>query len=84
MLNDKRWNLENQGEVIIAKHSASAKNMKFTQGFQEISIESVNEADSASNTLAVRLKDVDFGDIIPLVISKTTDGRHCKRRYLFA
>ncbi len=70
VLNDKKWNLENQGEVVIAKHSASAKNMKFTQGFQEISIESVNGQDSTSNTLAVRLKDVDFGDILPLVIAK--------------
>ena len=70
VLNDKKWNLENQGEVVIAKHSASAKNMKFTQGFQEISIESVNDAGSTSNTLAVRLKDVDFGDIIPLVVAK--------------
>ncbi len=70
VLNDKKWNLENQGEVVIAKHSASAKNMKFTQGFQEISIESVNDTSSTSNTLAVRLKDVDFGDIIPLVVAK--------------
>lgn len=70
VLNDKKWNLENQGEVVIAKHSASAKNMKFTQGFQEISIESVNDSSSTSNTLAVRLKDVDFGDIIPLVVQK--------------
>ena len=70
VLNDKKWNLENQGEVVIAKQSASAKNMKFTQGFQEISIESVNDSSSTSNTLAVRLKDVDFGDIIPLVVAK--------------
>lgn len=70
VLNDKKWNLENQGEVVIAKHSASAKNMKFTQGFQEISIESVNETTATSNTLAVRLKDVDLGDIIPLLIAK--------------
>ncbi|HEY2727287.1 MAG TPA: translocation/assembly module TamB domain-containing protein, partial [Parafilimonas sp.] len=70
VLNDKKWNLENQGEVVIAKHSASAKNMKFTQGFQEISIESVNDTSSTSNTLAVRLKDVDFGDIMPLVVER--------------
>ena len=70
VLNDKKWNLENQGEVIIAKHSASAKNMKFTQGFQEISIESVSDTSNTSNTLAVRLKDVDFGDIIPLVVAR--------------
>src|SRR5204863_3634052 len=54
----------------IAKHSASEKNMEFRQGFQEISVESVNDAGSTSNTLAVRLKDVDFGDIIPLVVAR--------------
>ncbi len=70
VLNDKQWNLQNQGEVVISKQNASAKNMKFTQGFQEISIESVNDNNGASNTLAVRLKDVDLGDILPLVIAR--------------
>ena len=70
VLNDKKWNLENNGEVVISKRIASAKNMKFTQGFQEISIESVNDSNKVSNTLAVRLKDVDLGDILPLVVPR--------------
>ncbi|MBV9961398.1 MAG: translocation/assembly module TamB domain-containing protein [Parafilimonas sp.] len=69
VLNDKKWTLQNQGEVVIKKNFSSAKNMKFTQGFQEISIESVDEG-GTSNALAVRLKDVDAGDIFPLFISR--------------
>jgi len=66
-LNTKTWNLQNQGEVVIRNHFSSAKNMKFTQGFQEISIESVEEG-GTSNALTVKLKDVDIGDILPLFI----------------
>jgi len=67
VLNDKKWNLQNQGEVVIRNHFSSAKNMKFTQGFQEITIESVEEG-GTSNALAVRLRNVDIGDIFPLFI----------------
>ena len=70
VLNEKKWNLQNQGEVVVSKNFASAKNMKFTQGFQEISIESVEEEGSTANALAVRLKDVDLGDIIPLFVAR--------------
>ncbi len=69
VLNDKKWNLQNQGEVVIRNHFSSAKNMKFTQGFQEISIESVDEG-GTSNALAVRLKDVNMGDIFPLFVTR--------------
>jgi translocation-and-assembly-module (TAM) inner membrane subunit TamB-like protein len=71
VLNDKKWNLQNQGEVVIRNHFSSAKNMKFTQGFQEIAIESVDEG-GTSNALAVRLKNVDIGDIFPLFIVRPT------------
>jgi hypothetical protein len=70
VLNDKKWNLQNQGEVVVTKNFASAKNMKFTQGFQEIAVESVEEEGGTANTLAVRLKDVNLGDIIPLFVQR--------------
>lgn len=72
VLNTKKWNLENQGEVVIKKNFSSAKNMKFTQGFQEISIESVEDETGTSNALAVRLKDVNIGDILPFFIVRPT------------
>ena len=67
VLNDKEWKLLNQGEVVIRNQFSSAKNMKFTQGFQEISIESVEEG-GTSNALAVRLRNVNIGDIVPLFV----------------
>lgn len=69
VLNNKKWNLQNQGEVVIKRNFSSAKNMKFTQGFQEISIESVPDETGTSNALAVKLKDVDIGDIMPLFVT---------------
>jgi hypothetical protein len=69
VLNDKKWTLQDQGEVVIRNHFSSAKNMKLTQGFQEITIESVEEG-GTSNALAVRLKNVDIGDIFPLFITR--------------
>lgn len=70
VLNDKKWNLENNGEVVISKRIVSAKNMQFSQGFQTISIESVNDEKGVPNTLAVRLKAVNLGDILPLVVAR--------------
>lgn len=63
VLNDKKWDLEKQGELIIKKDYASASNVKFTQGFQEIAIET-DKADSSN--LVVKLKDVGIGDFTPL------------------
>ncbi|HVX52478.1 MAG TPA: translocation/assembly module TamB domain-containing protein [Chitinophagaceae bacterium] len=63
VLNEKKWNLEKQGELIIKKDFASASNVKFTQGFQEISVETDKEN---SSNLVVNLKDVNIGDIVPL------------------
>ena len=53
--------------------------MKFTQGFQEISIESVEDETGTSNALAVRLKDVDIGDILPFFIVRPNYGGRCQR-----
>lgn len=69
VLNDKTWNLQNQGEVVIRNHFSSAKNMEFVQGFQKISIETV-ESNGTSNALAVRLKDLNMGDVFPLFINR--------------
>lgn len=63
VLNDKKWDLEKEGELIIKHDFASASNVKFTQGFQEISVET-DKADSSN--LLVKLKNVNIGDFTPL------------------
>lgn len=69
ILNDKEWKLEKEGEIVLRKRAASAQNVKFTQGFQEIKVETETSADSTiNNQLAIRLKNVSLGDFTPLVV----------------
>ncbi len=63
-VNDKVWNLEKEGEIIIKQDFASATNVKFVQGFQEISVESENKD---SSNLIIKLKNVNLGDFTPLI-----------------
>lgn len=66
VLNTKKWNIEEAGELVVRKHFASANNVKFSQGFQEIRVETEEDDGGNASNLVIRLKDVNMGDIIPL------------------
>ncbi len=69
VLNEKKWNLENAGDVVITRNSVSADNVKFTQGLQEIRVETdTQDADSVADNLVVKLKDVVLGDMTSLFV----------------
>lgn len=70
VLNNKNWNLEKQGEIIVRKNFASAQNVKFSQGFQEIAVETEEEDGGNTRNLIVNLKDVFLGDITDLFLHK--------------
>ena len=70
VINDKKWDLEKQGEIIVTKTTASARSVKFSQGFQEITVETETENENHSNDLIVKLKDVNIGDFTPLITKK--------------
>ena len=70
VINEKTWNLEEQGEVVIRKNYTSATNMKFTQGLQEISLETKQSEGGTSDILVARLKDLNLGDFAPLFVKK--------------
>lgn len=72
VLNSKKWDLEKEGELIIRKNSANATNVKFKQGFQEISIETDPLDSTKGNNLVVKLKDVNIGDFTSLFIKSPT------------
>lgn len=74
VVNTKKWELEKEGELVIRKNFASAKNVKFYQGFQQITVETEEGEEGGTNTsnLVVRLKNVNMGDFTSLV---TTDPR---------
>lgn len=66
VLNSNKWTLEKQGELVIRKHFTSAKNVVFKQGFQEITVESLNEEGGNTSNLIVQLRKINLGDFMPL------------------
>ena len=66
IINEKKWDLEKEGEIVVRKNFATAQNVKFVQGFQEITIEPDDTQQSKGNSLVVRLKDVNVGDFTPI------------------
>ncbi len=64
VLNDKKWNLEKEGELVIRRNSMSARDVKFTQGYQEISLSTRRDEGSNIDELVVNLKKVSLGDFI--------------------
>lgn len=70
VVNDKKWNLEKEGELIIRRNFASAQNVHFTQGFQTMDVETEEEEGGNGNDLVIRLKNVNIGDFTPLITHK--------------
>jgi hypothetical protein len=62
VINEKKWNIETDGELVIRKSYVSAKKLKLIQGFQEINIATENEEDNNSSNLIMQLNNVVLGD----------------------
>ncbi len=79
VLNDKTWQLDKEGELLIKKNFAQATNMRFSQGFQEISIESDPNEYTNVSSLVAKIKNLNLADVMPLflqqpVIEGVADG----------
>jgi len=70
VLNEKEWNIEKLGELEFRKNLITAKNVAFTQGFQEISIEQGEDSKGFKNntSLNINLRNVILGDLTSLFI----------------
>lgn len=66
ILNEKKWHLEKEGEIVLRKNFVSAQNVKFSQGFQEITVETEPEDGDSKNNLMLKLKNVVLGDVTSL------------------
>lgn len=69
VLNTKKWNLEKEGELVVRKNFVNATNVKFSQGFQEIVVETEEEDGGNVNNLVVQLKNVILGDFASLFLT---------------
>ena len=66
VLNEKKWGIEKSGEITVRKNLINAQNVKFSQGFQEIDVETEEEPGANTNKLVVKLKNVILGDLSSL------------------
>jgi len=66
VLNNKKWAIDKAGELIVRTHFVQAQNIRFTQGFQEITVETSEEDGGNTQNLNVKLKNVIMGDLTSL------------------
>jgi hypothetical protein len=69
IINDKKWELEKDGELTIRRSYIDASEVKFTQGNQEIVL-ATEEAENGTDDVNVvaRLKNVNINDFTPLFL----------------
>ncbi|MDB5228667.1 MAG: hypothetical protein JWN78_2860, partial [Bacteroidota bacterium] len=67
VVNDKKWTLEERGEVTISKSFVSAHNVKFVSGFQEIIVDTHEEEGGNTDNLVLHIRNVNVGDFTSLV-----------------
>jgi hypothetical protein len=68
VINEKKWNIDTDGELVLRKSYVSAKKLKLIQGFQEINIATENEEDNNSSNLIVQLNNVVLGDFTSMFL----------------
>ena len=70
VLNNKQWNIEKEGEIVVRKNFVSVNKLKFTQGFQEINIQTEEIEGSSMKNVNVDLKNIVIGDIVSPFLKK--------------
>lgn len=70
ILNDKKWNLEKDGELTVRRSYLEANDVRFTQGEQEIVISTELDELTDHTNLVAKLQKVNINDITPLFMSK--------------
>lgn len=70
IINDKKWQLEKDGELVLSKAQVSASEVKFLQGNQEIDIATEPSIHGSSSDIIIKLKKISLDDLAPLVLKK--------------
>ena len=67
-INEKKWTIEQGGELELNKNMLLADKIKFVQGGQEIYLATEPSGTGSSNDIIVGIKKLDIGDFAPLFI----------------
>ncbi|MBI1782954.1 MAG: hypothetical protein HYR66_16555, partial [Sphingobacteriales bacterium] len=70
VINDKRWTIENNSELILSKTRLDASEVKLNSGEEEISISTEPSSTGSSNDVVINLKKVTVEDILPFFLKQ--------------
>ncbi len=70
IINNKKWSLEKDGELTIAKSLLTASEIKFVQGQQEITISTEPDSYDNNYNVVAKLTKVDVNDFAPFIFKK--------------
>ncbi|MCO5235055.1 MAG: translocation/assembly module TamB [Chitinophagaceae bacterium] len=70
VLNEKTWKINEGGELTLSRSVIDAKNIKFSNGEQEISMLSKPSEVGPWDDIVVELKKVNIGDFVPFVLKE--------------
>ncbi|OJY82510.1 MAG: hypothetical protein BGP14_17940 [Sphingobacteriales bacterium 44-15] len=70
VLNDKTWKINDGGELTLSRTYVDARNVKFTNGDQEISVVTRHSDVGTWDDIVVEIKKLNIGDFLPLVIKQ--------------
>ena len=68
IVNEKKWELEKDGELTLTEKEVSANDIKFIQGNQQIIISTEPSDIGNSNDLVVKLNKININDFVPFVL----------------
>lgn len=70
IINEKKWQLEKDGELSIRKNFINANEVNFTQGTQAITISTELDDETNATNLVAKLKKINIYDFLPLLIKQ--------------
>ena len=70
VFNEKTWNIEKDGEVLISKAKFDASNFRLNNGEQSISLITLPPAADREQTIILTLDKVNLGELLPFVLKE--------------
>ena len=70
VFNEKTWNIEEDGEVLISKSLFDSKNFKLSNGEQSIGLITLPPEANRPQTMVLTLTKVNLGEVLPFVLKE--------------
>ena len=70
VLNEKTWKIDEGGELTLSRSYIDAKNIKFSNGDQEIAVVSKHSDVGTWDDVIIEMKKVNIGDFMPFIVKE--------------